>query len=84
MKKEIFEDVLKYLIPYYNVIMSEVLRGKKVNVKKIVEEGIEKGIVEFGGPLKIDLQKLEKEKGKEWVDILKKQLKVFYETIENL
>ncbi len=84
MKKEILEDVLKYLIPYYRFVINNVLKGNKINVKEIIENGIKTGEVIFNESLKINLKELEKQKGKKWVIALKKQLKIFSETIEKI
>lgn len=67
MERESFEDVLRYLIPYYKIAMSGALKKKEVDLKELIEKNI-------------DFQKLEKEKGKEWVNMLKKQIAVLYKT----
>lgn len=68
MKKEIFESVLKYLMPYYKLAVSHAIKGKKPNVQEIIKS--------------IDIKKLEKERSKEWIKTLKEQLKVMEKTIK--
>ena len=82
MKKELLEDVLKYLIPYYKFVINSVFKRSRLNVKEIIEEGIKNGEIVFNEQLKINLNELEKEKSKEWVQILKEQLEIMKKTIE--
>ena len=70
VKKEIFEDVLRYLMPYYKQAVSQIVKGKKIDIQKIIEG--------------IDLKKLEKEKSEEWIIALKEQLSVMEETLKKL
>ena len=82
MEKETFEDVLKYLLPYYSFVVSSAAKGKKIDLKQFIADGIKKGKLEFSSNLKINFAELEKKKGKDWVKMLKKQLVIFSETIQ--
>lgn len=82
MEKKIFEDVLKFLLPYYSFVVSSAVKGKKIDLKKFIADGIKKGEINFNNNLKINFAELEKERGKKWVAVLKKQLVVFSETIQ--
>ncbi len=81
--KKKFEDVLKFLIPYYRFFTIKSFKKEDLELKDKINQGIEKGLIKFNNNFKIDLKKLEKEKGKEWVEILKKQLKILSQTFEN-
>lgn len=79
-KNKKFEEVLKFLIPYYKMAALNVLKKEKIDLERKIEEGIKNGIIHFNEKFKIDLEKLKKKHGEEWVKILKKQLKVFSKT----
>lgn len=79
-KNKKFEEVLKFLIPYYKIAALNILKKEKIDFENKIEEGIEKGLIHFNEKLKIDLKKLKNKHGEEWVNILKKQLKVFSKT----
>ena len=81
MEKEIFEDVLKFLLPYYSFVISGAVKGKKIDMKNFIAQGIKSGEIRFSSNLKINFAELEKKKGRKWVEVLKKQLVVFSETV---
>ncbi|MCD6576319.1 MAG: hypothetical protein J7K73_04135 [Nanoarchaeota archaeon] len=83
MDEEKVKDVLNYLAPFFNYAIREVFKGNKEVVLDSIEAGIKKNLVRLG-PLEIDLASLEKEKGKRWASLLKKQLVVFCDTIRGI
>lgn len=83
MDKEKVKDVLDYLAPFFNYAIREVFRGDKKRVLDSIEVGLKEGVINLG-PLKINFASLEKEKGKRWVTLLRKQLVIFRDTIKGI
>ena len=81
MEKVIFEDVLKFLLPYYSFVVSGAIKGKRIDLKNFIAEGIKSGEIKFSSNLKINFAELEKKKGRSWVNVLKKQIVIFSETV---
>lgn len=87
MKEETLKEVMKYLAPQMRFLTSLMVSHNftELNlVKKRIEEGLKTGYVKFypeEKELDINLKDLEKEKGKEWVNLLEKQLKIIIELI---
>ena len=88
MEKEILEQVLNYMAPHMRFVMTLVLGRKKEeleSLEKRINDGLESGFVKFSDEhsIDIDLRKLEAEKGKEWTEVLRKQLKHLTEIADN-
>ena len=88
MEQHILEDVMKYLVPHFRFI-SFLIAGHEFTeldlIKKRIMDGKKKGMITFypeDKSLNIDIEKLKKEKGKEWAVVLEKQFDVICETIE--
>jgi len=82
MDKKMLEDVLKFLTPYFQFSIRKSFMGNKKEVIRNITEGMKKGKIVFTNSLILDINKMEKERGKKWGTILKRQLKIFCETIE--
>ena len=87
MDKKLLEDVLNYLAPHIKYTMSFIVEGRKDKMdllKQRIIEGSKKGYVIFSedGKLDIDFKKLEAEKNKEWIILLKKQMIYLVEMID--
>lgn len=81
IEQKILEEVMVFLKPHYKFIAYLVAKGKQREleiIKKIIKDGLKSEKIIFhhaDKALDIDIKNLAKEKGKAWVDVLRKQLK---------
>lgn len=76
-----FEDVMKFLVPQYKFLAQLLFKRNKeelISLSNRIKEGLNSNSTIIFDPknekLNINIKMLEKEKGKEWVLLLKKQL----------
>ncbi len=83
MNKKKLKEVLDFLAPFFSYSMRKVFKKQKKDVLKAIENGLKNGIVKLDS-IEINLDDVKKSKGDEWCNLLKKQLKIFYDTINQI